>query len=672
MGKYNIQGSDIALIYQRILQISIKLEILSRTGDYIDEIKGQIISGNNSVDADSAIRRTASLSFNPDVKSRTILDSQGYFWINKMVKIYLGITNIRTGEVTWWSQGVYLFTSTSMTYDAATGQIDLSCSDMNVLMDGTSNGELGQSSIIIPAYEEILNSAWIEEAIANLPAADKYVRYKQFEYIREILGYDNNITEIGSYSWADHRYSDAAYELCMDAENIDYYTEEKKLEIVMQGLHRYDRLIYMHDSNNGVYFLNYYNTIKGNLEVILKNLGLKNYIIEDIGEPSAMPEANVNWERFRSEHPDWNYMPHTLEYSAGTNTLQIIQDIVNLYPGYEFYVDTEGVFCVNMIPNLDKDAPMITDDMFKRILISQNSSIDLSQVRNLVHLWGQQFEVDFFASEMSQTDYSSDDYSIKLPYYEDRYYNGDLIAFVCPGDNIYKCRIRIVGNKLNPDGSSEEVVLDWVDLLDESSGEVISKRDTLVRGHTYVIKIAVKYENSSNQVRAYLLGEWQPEAIAAFVNEGSKYTKRYFSDKYACPESKIFLVHPTENINSNFTIDKVGEIMKVCAGGEFDNITSDSLAEYNAKYNLWKHARLTDTVSLTTKICPFADVNIKVTYAPLLYNGLYKNYETSSTQFVSEPLDYIVKRISHDWAAGTTTWELMRFAPLYNPDQPLK
>ena len=70
-----------------------------------------------------------------------------------------------------------------------------------------------------------------------------------------------------------------------------------------------------------------------------------------------------------------------------------------------------------------------------------------------------------------------------------------------------------------------------------------------------------------------------------------------------------------------------------------------------AEYENWKNARLTDSITITTQLCPFADVNIKVAY---------RRKDTGEIN------QYIVKGLSHDLSAGTTNWTLMRFYPLYS------
>ena len=103
--------------------------------------------------------------------------------------------------------------------------------------------------------------------------------------------------------------------------------------------------------------------------------------------------------------------------------------------------------------------------------------------------------------------------------------------------------------------------------------------------------------------------------------------------------------------NSPFTVQKLGEIPDIKTGGDYDHITSDSLALSRAKWENWKNSRLTDSITLTTNLVPFYDVNMKVLY---------------QTSCSSAPKQYIIKSVSHDFSSGTSTLSLMKFYPLYD------
>ena len=74
------------------------------------------------------------------------------------------------------------------------------------------------------------------------------------------------------------------------------------------------------------------------------------------------------------------------------------------------------------------------------------------------------------------------------------------------------------------------------------------------------------------------------------------------------------------------------------------------MAIERAEYENWKNARLSDTVSITTKLMPFVEPNMKISYKKSGYN------------FVD---DFIVQSVSHDFDQGTTTINMSTFYPLY-------
>ena len=103
--------------------------------------------------------------------------------------------------------------------------------------------------------------------------------------------------------------------------------------------------------------------------------------------------------------------------------------------------------------------------------------------------------------------------------------------------------------------------------------------------------------------------------------------------------------------NSPFTVEKLGEILDVKAGSEYDEITSDDLAADKAYWENYKNCRLTDNITITTAFLPFLDVNKKVSY---------KRSDSGKEQ------QYIISSISHDFAGFTSTITMYRFYPLYD------
>lgn len=305
------------------------------------------------------------------------------------------------------------------------------------------------------------------------------------------------------------------------------------------------------------------------------------------------------------------------------------------------YFNEEGVFVCKMIPSCYEDDITFDNSFFAKILISENTNIDLAEVRNICEVWGQVLDSDYYTEDCT---YNNNCYICNVSSY-DKYKNGDLIAVKIPSVNLGSSRLNING-------------LGEIRIMDENTEEAILQ-NTLESGQTYVFKIKTKRIEKNTVTYAYFLGQWQAHGINVLtdgtVSESDHttqnrktvkvFSREYFQSVYNC-DSVDFTIVP----DSPFTVQELGEILDVRQGGDYENITSDSLALARAKYENWKNCRITDSISITTKLCPFADVNIKVSYRRSGSN---------------ETLQYIVKSISHDLSSATTTWQLMRFYPLY-------
>lgn len=134
-----ITAKDLKLILQKPLHLSLKIEIMKDDGKTIlDTLKGTIIGGTASIDSSSSIRRTFSAALIPTLYDRnnTKIIEDGAVWLNKELRIYVGIMDMRTKEYFYYPQGHYVYTSTSGNFDSTTNQLTISCSDYMSKLDG--------------------------------------------------------------------------------------------------------------------------------------------------------------------------------------------------------------------------------------------------------------------------------------------------------------------------------------------------------------------------------------------------------------------------------------------------------------------------------------------------------------------------------------------------------
>lgn len=548
-----------------MLDLRLKIDIYDRlTNEHLDMLECGLINGTISIDAQSDIRTTASLTAVPVKNKRLHLDRDSIIWLNRLAKIQIGIYDIPNRQWHWYKQGDFVFTNYGINYDATTNEISLSLADKMALLDGTKNGQLGALSISYPAYEEDINTG---EVI-------------KYNYIRDAV-----ITTLSQFG------------------------------------------------------------------------GITDYEIDDIGEFKGMPDYNPEFEEYREQskvqvkdgsyQPTWNAIPYNQVFTSGCSILSILTTFRDLYPNYEMYFNKNGTFCCNMVPSCYNDDIIFDSDFFDKIYISENTTVDLNTVRNVCEVWGKTIDTNFYTEDCS---YSNNTYICNIANYTE-YCNGDIIAISIPSENTQhgtSIKINNLGSLLIVDENTEEAILE----------------NSMESGQIYAFKIKKKRVEKKDFFKIYLLGQWQPHGINILTNGivsnidckilGSnkivkKYSLEYFQELYNCKTITF-----TRALNSPFCVQELGEILDVKTGGEFDNITSDSLALARAEYENWKNCRLTDSINIITKICPFADVNIKVSYRRKDNNEINQ---------------YIVKSLSHDLGKGTTTWQLMRFYPLYSDEE---
>ena len=101
--------------------------------------------------------------------------------------------------------------------------------------------------------------------------------------------------------------------------------------------------------------------------------------------------------------------------------------------------------------------------------------------------------------------------------------------------------------------------------------------------------------------------------------------------------------------NSPFSINKIGYRLHVLSGGDYDNITTSTLAQERAEYENWLVSRLSDSITLETVIIPFLEVNQKIQYRKL------------STGSIDS---YIIKSLSYSFTEGTMTITMSKFYEL--------
>ena len=144
--EYNVHFQSTRTLY-------IKISLYSSELKKLDEIQGVALSGNIDMQYDSAIRKSCSISL--VVKDSSFLIGEDKkIWINKIIKIDVGIKNIILDEIVWFNKGYYYIDSPSLKYDSKTKELSFTGLDQMCNLNGTLRGNL-ETKIIIDADTNI-------------------------------------------------------------------------------------------------------------------------------------------------------------------------------------------------------------------------------------------------------------------------------------------------------------------------------------------------------------------------------------------------------------------------------------------------------------------------------------------------------------------------------------
>ena len=374
------------------------------------------------------------------------------------------------------------------------------------------------------------------------------------------------------------------------------------------------------------------------IQTITQLGGIVSYRVDDIGEYTCLQGTVSDYLERRELYPDWNKVPYDLEFSTGCTVWEIVIKLRDLYPGFEAFFDEEGTFICQRIPNCDTDEIIVSDEILNPLVISENSTTDLSSVRNVTRIYGHSIETDRY-SEQCIT--SGTNYQVTLDSFE--LVDNIVIGVKVDSTNVDNMNIVTIGSSTSSPILIVERTIETI-ITDTESGTIIV--DTNIPEDAQVeVETTVKYLPCP-------AGKFEAGNVYCFkyskcLNTGEDESHMYwvYQGQY-----QIEAIYTNDNYESEFCVQKIGKRIQVLSGGEFDDITTDALAMENASYQTWLKSRLTDTITLEIVDIPFLQVNTKIEYKP-------KN----STKIES----YIIKSIQESFMQGTATVEMMKFYRLY-------
>ena len=147
---------------QRSRTIHTKIQLLDYDfTQFGEDIDGVVLDGATfTIDANSDIRRTCSISFIPNKSNLGVGYGKGV-WLDKYVKIFVGIEdNLDPTIIQYTNMGIYIINNPEQVYDAVQNIITISGIDMMAKITGLRNGNLifGEDGQAQPATSYFVES----------------------------------------------------------------------------------------------------------------------------------------------------------------------------------------------------------------------------------------------------------------------------------------------------------------------------------------------------------------------------------------------------------------------------------------------------------------------------------------------------------------------------------
>lgn len=683
----NIGAEDYNVLKQQYIKKYIRIELLDFQYNIVDELSGNMTKCSINVDSNSDLRRSCDLGF---VVTTSTFDIKAgsKLWLDKFVRPYVGYENMRTGEIQWYNQGIYLVNNPQWSYNASTNEISMQALDLMSKLTGLRNGNL--------------------EGIPTKIAKDENVREAIIKTI-ELGGFTKYICE--ECKTNDGTIVPVPYDIEIDVGGTIYDILTGLRDIMpnyqiyfdINGVFHYEPIPLAYDDPvlidddlfNNVLISENINTdfesVKNYVEVLGHTWDVDYYSPSDkttvsggtitptfadltsledgtavgITLPSnatavqILPDGYTQLEYIQSNggahYIDTGFKPN--QNTGIIAKFQLLSSTGNQTPIFSRTsrnVASFGVF-------IDSNSRWIADYGTLRYTnnsIGAQTLINLNFDKNVVKFNNDSYTFD------AQTFQGSSNLTIfgmntggtvannaRMNFYSCEIYdNGTLIRSFIPCKNpsgtigLYD----IVNSKFYTNVGSGGTFTAGPE-VEKSTGITIN-----YLGNNKVVDI------DNEQIQELTKDtEWIFQFVVQTEGEGESATETKFWRFMGHQQAQA--ISYDNNPSSPFYVgdpigsSSVGRIRIVLYGGEYDNIYSDDLAKQRADFEIYQRSRLNDSISMETIPIPWMDANIVI------------SHRFGQKQ---EPSKYIVKSFSVDYATGgTMTINAISWYPYYEESE---
>ena len=676
----NIGAEDYNVLKQQYIKKYIRLELLDFQYNIVDELSGNMTKCSINVDSNSDLRRSCDLGFVVTTSTFDIKAGSKIF-LDKMVRPYVGYENMRTGEIQWYNQGIYLVNNPQWSYNASTNEISMQALDLMSKLTGLRNGNLEGIPTKI-AKDENVREAIIKTI--ELGGFTKYICeecktkdgtivpvpydieidvggtiYDILTGLRDIMpNYQIyfDINGVFHYEPIPLAYDDPVlidddlFNNVLISENINTDFESVKNYVEVLG-HTWDVDYYSPSESTTVSDGTITPTF-ADLKELEDGTAVGITLPNDVNSTSGLNIGFLGTNKIvdidsknvqsLSKDTEWifQFVPGP-KLPSGYTELEYIQSSGTQYidTGFKPNQDTRVVTKFDMIQ---------TDTAWRKLWGSGSGSYNLDFA-----LWNDgTTKLQSYYGTKTNSAVPITSMSLNVDANKNIWeYSGETITF---DKNNFTCAYSMYIFNVNKDNSSaylpgmmklyffkiynnEVLVRDFIPCKNPSGA--IGLYDTVnnqfyqnVGSGTFIAGPEIPSIEDKGGPFWRFMGHQQAQATSYDNN----------------PSSPFYVGDP---IGSS----SVGRIRIVLYGGEYDNIYSDDLAKQRADFEIYQRSRLNDSISMETIPIPWMDANIVV------------SHRFGQKQ---EPSKYIVKSFSVDYATGgTMTINAITWYPYYEESE---
>lgn len=674
----NIGAEDYNVLKQQYIKKYIRLELLDFQYNIVDELSGNMTKCSINVDSNSDLRRSCDLGF---VVTTSTFDIKAgsKLWLDKFVRPYVGYENMRTGEIQWYNQGIYLVNNPQWSYNASTNEISMQALDLMSKLTGLRNGNL--------------------EGIPTKIAKDENVREAIIKTI-ELGGFTKYICE--ECKTKDGTIVPVPYDIEIDVGGTIYDILTGLRDIMpnyqiyfdINGVFHYEPIPLAYDDPvlidddlfNNVLISENINTdfesVKNYVEVLGHTWDVDYYSPSESTTVSGgtITPTFADLKELQNDTAVGITLPNDVNSASGINiaflstnkivdidsknvqslskdTEWIFQYVAGplLPDGYTQleYIQSSGSQYINtgFKPNQDTKISITVDFPLSGTswLYGSRTSAGSNSLGFLCES-GSRYRFDYASSVNALTVKPTGKFTID----SDKnkcYINGELVLTATYTTFASPVNMYIFNN--NNNGSL-------------SGGSSAKLYNCSIYNNGVLIRSFIPCKNASGTVGLYDSVNnqfYQNAGSGTFIagpevplteDKGGPFW-RFMGHQQAQatsydnnPSSPFYVGDP---IGSS----SVGRIRIVLYGGEYDNIYSDDLAQQRADFEIYQRSRLNDSISMETIPIPWMDANIVI------------SHRFGQKQ---EPSKYIVKSFSVDYATGgTMTINAISWYPYYEESE---